>query len=304
MEIIAKRKITIKLTIIITTLFFTAMSILFTWIFLKEFQRGNSKSFLLIIFSIGTMILWFYLTKKYIHLSSKIIANRNSIKIRKAEHNWENLKSIKTSSHYELFGYKFEGTILIFDDNSHVPILDKFRTNTPELRHFINEVIIKKRKYSGIDSKKEIKYHQINESFNKFKGNPVLSFRGVMLWGLILFCTGLIILNPKKFPLLLFIIIGWFISNSLQMYYFEVSENYLLIKNHYFFWIKKVIELDSVKKIYIEEQRKQAIGLRIVSINFEIFFFRAGTLNDKTWLNLKNELNKRRIKVVNNIIPE
>ncbi len=90
--------------------------------------------------------------------------------------------------------------------------------------------------------------------------------------------------------------------SSWMMHYFEVSKNFFIAKNHYFFWIKKVYPLNEIKEIVFEQQYKQPNRLRIITKDFKTKFYLAGSLTDKTWLEMKKKLEEKNIEVRNECI--
>jgi hypothetical protein len=88
------------------------------------------------------------------------------------------------------------------------------------------------------------------------------------------------------------------------MYYFEVSDNYLVIRNHNFFWIKKVYKIDQLKEIVFETREKLPYCLRVITKDFKSNFYPAGTLRHDDWLSLKDKIETYHVKVRNECIPE
>ena len=112
--------------------------------------------------------------------------------------------------------------------------------------------------------------------------------------------------NP---PIALFVFLGvfstfWFILSSWMMHYFVVTNDFLIIKNHNFLWMTKIYPLSEVKEIVYETQEKQPNSMRVITKDFKNKLYRAGTLRDSTWLDMKKELERNKIKVRNECIFE
>ena len=127
-----------------------------------------------------------------------------------------------------------------------------------------------------------------------------------MLWGLIIFllisAANSGIKDPEKLIFFIPLCLFWFLLNAYSMNYFEVSKNFLVVKNHYFLWKKHVFRLSEIEEIVFEAQPKQANTLRVISSDFEASLYRAGTLRDSTWLEFKDDLEKKSIVVRNECI--
>ena len=94
----------------------------------------------------------------------------------------------------------------------------------------------------------------------------------------------------------------WFSFNAYCMHYFELSKNYFVVRNHYFWWVKDIYKNSEIEIIVYESQAKQPNNLRVITSNYRCKIYPAGTLNDKKWLNMKVELEKKNIKVRNECI--
>ena len=69
-----------------------------------------------------------------------------------------------------------------------------------------------------------------------------------------------------------------------------------------FFWKKKIFRLDNIEELVFETQPKQANMLRIITKDFKRKLYRGGTLKDSTWLELKDDVERKNIKVRNECI--
>ncbi|MNL67650.1 hypothetical protein D3C87_1922580 [compost metagenome] len=83
-----------------------------------------------------------------------------------------------------------------------------------------------------------------------------------------------------------------------MLYYFEVSKNFLVVKNHYYFWKKDIYHFSEIKEIVFEGvYGKRPKSLVIITLDFKTERYYAGSLTDKTWLKLKTELENKNIIV-------
>jgi hypothetical protein len=80
----------------------------------------------------------------------------------------------------------------------------------------------------------------------------------------------------------------WLLVTSL--YYFELDENSLIVKNHLLFWIKKKFERSDIVEICIEKSQKSAVGLRIRTRTGSNKLYEAATIWYPSWRKFKTEL--------------
>jgi hypothetical protein len=150
----------------------------------------------------------------------------------------------------------------------------------------------------------------IAEDFETFKGNALFSMRGLFMWSLIGFMVYCLVTGnyrqPKKEFTIATICFGafWFTFSSWQMDYFQLSEHFLLIRNHYFFWKQKAYRLTDIHEVIFETQGKLPNCLRVIKRDFKSRKYLAGTLTDDTWLALKERLESYGVTVRNECIPE
>jgi hypothetical protein len=128
-----------------------------------------------------------------------------------------------------------------------------------------------------------------------------------MPWGLVGFFAYMIIDHQVYYNLgfLAFFIvfaIFCFILFSYQLHYFEISDNYFLVRNHNLFWRKKVYHITDIKEIIFSTTGKNPNCLTIITKDFKKGFYPAATLWDKTWLALKDKLEAYSIEVRNECI--
>ena len=86
------------------------------------------------------------------------------------------------------------------------------------------------------------------------------------------------------------------------MHYFGLSDKYLVIRNHINPFIFRVYRLDDIREVVYETRDKWPNSLRVITKKFNSRLFGAGTLLDKTWLEMKVYLESKQIKVRNECI--
>ncbi|MEZ0004887.1 hypothetical protein ABH942_000230 [Flavobacterium sp. 28YEA47A] len=299
MEIVSKRHpYKFYFTLLLLNLGFLFFSIFF---FISEEVNAHAFGFIFI----GMALVCNYIFFKN---SPKIIVNEKGIQIGKKQYDWSDSLEIEiTGKGIGFLHFYYEATKILFKNQDVVCIYDVYYANSPEIKSFINQVVINK---SETFQFKKIRLEKKNLSFENlktFKGHPVFSFTGIMMWGLILFVIFVPSKNPKSQELVPILVVCafclfWLLLNSWMTHYFQISNKYFIVKNHYFFWIKKVYLLEDIREIVYDQQIRQPNALRIITKDFDNSRFLAGTLRDKHWLEMRAVLRNKKIKVRNECI--
>lgn len=264
-----------------------------------------------VLIAIVLFLLTLYFVKVYLKGSSTIILDQEKISIHRESFYWTDLSEIQITGKinlHTLFGIREEGTTLKFTTNDEpLYIIDSYYQNSAEIKSFI---YIHSKAFKNCQEKplSVSSTKVLNDFFVDFKGSAILSFRGMILWGFIIFMIYIFFFTPsplannERLALILFFSALWFCLNAYSMYYFSLSQKYFKIRNHYFLWVNKDFELDDIFEIIFESHPKQANRLRIITKEFKSSVYLAGSLSDEEWLELKVELEKQIIKVRNECI--
>lgn len=304
MEIVSKRHFyRFYVSLILVNLFIFGVASLFL---ITGIRNGNNVGPLVSLPFFALGIYSIYISIKF---SPKIVLNEKGILCKNKFHNWEDISNITLTGKRRLFlGSVAECAALSFNNLQTIIIFDMYYENSAEMKYFIQQVVIDKK--AGLDFRnKKINAANIEkELFIPFKGHPVFSFRGALMWGLILF----ILLMPFYLKRKLYwdishlFLIGfslfWFVLNASMMNYFEVSNKYFVVKNHFFFWKRIVYPLSDIHEIVYEQQGKMPNSLRVITTKFSTKLYPAGTLTSTTWLDMQDELVKKNIRVRNECI--
>ncbi|KFC20980.1 hypothetical protein [Epilithonimonas lactis] len=243
---------TIWFSVLFSAIFFAALASFLIYIFIKDWPLNNHKikTYLLPVFSFFTYYLGFSYVKNYYQKSRKIVVDKEKITIGPKVYFWKDVKRIILTGKkgFGFFSYQMEVSTLVFNDNQTLFIFDDMYSNSWEIKLFIKQIVVdKKESFEIINSR--IRSNEIeNENFQEFKGNPIFSFRGIMMWSLILCCIYVILLTDSKLSkfnqLKIYVpfSIFWFLLNVFSMNYFEKSKNFFVVKNHYFFLEKENLQ--------------------------------------------------------------
>jgi hypothetical protein len=273
-------------------------------VLLREFlnQRTSNylypKHYFLLVISILICFIIVYILYAYFKNAPRIKVNSHSITFNNEEFYWLDIEHIELvgKKRFPFLGnYYMEAASFSFKNGISKIIFDDMYSNTWEIKSFIKMVVIDKIEFSE-GSISPIDNGSLTFDFcDTFKGNQITSFRGICLWGFIGFFVfkALISRTPVNIEGLLFISgfsLLWFIAFSYQMHYFQVSDNYFIIRNHNFFWKKKVYNIDEINEVVFETQGKMPNCLRILTKDFKSKLYPAGTLRVNNWLDLKDKL--------------
>jgi hypothetical protein len=177
-------------------------------------------------------------------------------------------------------------------------------SNSKEIKNFINQVVTNKLPYSVNPNLKIQETDFFNETFVYFKGKQLLCIEGIIFW--LFFLFGLFFIGRS---LTVFNIAGliassifctiWVLIWIRRLYYFGVSDNYFIVKIANVVGFKKVYRLSDIREVVFELPYKMPVSLRIITNDFESKLYPAATLWSKKWIELKDELEKKNIKVRN-----
>lgn len=316
MNTIASKRHPVKFytLLIFIFLFLSAFGTLFLYASIDLLQRENpeTKNYFLPIFSLAFYFLAFSMVYVYRKNSPKITIDNHTITFGNERFYLKDIKRVILTGKMPfrlIIRFPMEGTALIFNDGTEKYFFDDLFSNSWEIKSFLEQTVIKKTEYIPTQIEKVDSDAIRLEQFETFKGIQIASFRGIMLWGLIGFFTFLLISKIKSAPtgfVIFFVVFGtfWFLFNSWLMHFFCISNDYFIVKNHNFVWLTRIYRIEEIKEIVYETQSKQPNSLRIITKDFRNKLYPAGTLRDKTWLEMKSRLEMKGVKVRNECISE
>lgn len=258
---------------------------------------------MMFVMSGACIFLAFYRVFRYYKNAPTITINEESISIGKCTYSWKDLEKIEMTGKrpFKFMGEQKESILLKFKGENEIYIFDDMYENSPEIKALIEKITNKNQP----DFKSEPKIiHNAPaplelQTFKYYKGNFFLGVNNIMIWAFILFFLIFFSIHralENMLPILIISGIG-FILNSFHMNYFGLSDDYLLIKNHTFFWTRRMYPLANIKEVVFEQKSKRPITLRIITSNFESKIYPACTLLNKNWKQFKEDLESKNINV-------
>ena len=262
------------------------------------------------IFSIACYAFAVYSLYRYIKNAPTITLDKDFINFNSQTFSIADIDKIELTGKRPFkyaINFPMEAATLQFKSGDIKYIFDDMYSNSWEIKSFLKQVVIDKKEFSQSNSSPIDKDAVSSDFYETFKGNQITSLRGISLWGLIGFFVYMVVNSkrPAHIGGVLFVVgfsLFWFLAFSYQMHYFQVSDNYFLIRNHNLFWRKKVYNISDIKEIVFETQGKMPNCLRIITKDFRNKLYPAGTLRDKNWLALKDKFESYNIKVRNECV--
>ncbi|MFQ3238320.1 MAG: hypothetical protein ACI9NI_000598 [Olleya marilimosa] len=301
-------------TIVFGFLFLFALGSFTIFIGLENEASDQSKHKHVVLPIMGSIVclLAIWMVYSYWKNSPKIIIDKTNVKIGNETFRLNSIKDVILTGKMPfrfIINFPMEGTAILFDNGREKILFDDMYSNSYEVKSFLEQVIINKQEFKTNTIKKINKNELRFENTEKFIGNQFTSLRGISLWGLIGFFTILIIGKETSMKLggvIFFSLLGafWFLLHYWLMHYFELTRKFLIVRNHIFIWKMKIYDLSDIKEVVFETQGNQPNCMRIITNNFKNKLYPAGTLRNKTWLEMKKRLETRGVKVRNECIYE
>ncbi len=299
-------------SIIAGTLFFIALATGLLFIYNESAATGQlkPKEKLMPIFSVACYAFAGYSIYRYIKNAPQITLDSDFIIFNKKIYSLIDIKKIELTGKRPFkfaIDFPMEAATLTFINGETKYIFDDMYSNSWELKSFLKQVVIDKKDFVESSNSKIDKEAVASDIYDIFKGNQFTSLRGITLWSLIGFFAYMTLNNkrPNTVGLTVFVLVFstfWFFVHSYLMHFFQVSENFFVVRNHNFIWMKKAYKFADIKEIVFETQGKMPNCLRVITNDFKSKLYPAGTLSDQNWFALKDKLESYKIKVRNECI--
>lgn len=316
MKITTRRHVLFYIGLTFSTLFFIGVGTLVTYFNFDNLTSGHSlttKEQLTPVLGIVFLAMGFYTLFSYYKNAPLISLDSKEISFGTEVYQLKDIEEIlltgKVPFKY-IINFPMEGMYFRFKNGKQKFFYDEMYSNSWLLKSFLEQVVIKKEEYKEISSERidsnAIRYEKIEE----FKGNQFLSLQGILLWGAIGFFIFLLFFGPQKQPQIeVATVFGamslfFFLLQSYMMHYFGLTKDYFIVYNHNFIWKQKIFRLNDIKEIVFESRPRMPYSLRIITKDFKNKLYPAGTLRDKTWLELKERFEQLGIEVRNECIYE
>ena len=305
-EIISKRSLTkfYLAFVSIASLFFVLglVAVLF-------YTEALSKTGTIIMTLVGALYVFmaFYIVFGYYKNAPKIKISKDIIVFDDSEtYYWKDLEKIEMTGKHRftfLLWYSKECVSLKFKGRNERFLFDDMYANSPEMKVFIQQIAVSKNPLDSVqkfNDEKDI----ATEPVIYYKGYQLLCFDGIFYWafllpGLFFLTQSWITFNIGGMSGYSIFIALWVLIWQRRLHYFGVSDDYLIVKMNNIFWQKKIYRLSDIKEVVFELPYKKPVCLRVITNTFESKLYSAATLSSKTWMQLKDDLDKKGVNVRN-----
>lgn len=313
MTIISKRHpLKFYLLVCFGSLFILALGIFIIHMSILEFEVETPEPKVYILPVLGVILVGFAVAMPWVYFKNapQITIDKHSITFGKERISFTQIDDIAITGKMPfkfIFSFPMEGSAILLKNGTEKFLYDDFYINSATMKLFLQQVVLDKKEFTPLTISKVNPDAIRFEEEEHFKGNALLSFRGLTLWGMIGFLVFISMkkantMNHENILTTLGIGLMWFFLHSWFMYYFGVTQNYLVIRNHNYFWKVILYRLDDVLEVVFESHGRQPNGMRVITKDFKHKFYLAGTLSDKTWLSMKRRLESKGIRVRNESI--
>ena len=266
---------------------------------------NSSAAFVGLIILVLTAFL-FYVVAKVIYFVT-IDTDTISIKgvFKKKQISYSEIKSINLFSIENLYlstGSMTIGIRIELENDKKFIIADPFYSNIDKLKLALSENFKEKIMPYYTQKAERLSQTDFEDDFEKYAGNPITSFNGILFIGVILMLLLIPInnrqnLQPAHFflitPIIMFYLgLGW------QLNYFLISNKRLIVKNHFLFWTNREFDIRNIIVVNFEHPHKRSMALRITTKDFKSKMFSAGSLRDRHWIQIKEKLERSGITTI------
>jgi len=185
---------------------------------------------------------------------------------------------------------RVSGTLFMLNDFDKIFIAERYYSNYSELKdalkaNFANLVIAG----NAVKNVQDSFISSYSNTAEKFSGNALFTFNTMFL---IMFSVGLFStpylaktgnINVAFFFLFFVISVIFFLLSGMQMNYFIIMNNRLVIKNHFWPWRNIEYDINDIEQVIAESNWRVSNDLRINFKSNPTKTYGAGSLRDKTW---------------------
>lgn len=270
-------------------------------------ESGKKEIGILAIFFLSLFL--FYTTSRW---ANKVTIDGQTIIVRgllkKRIINYAEIASINLFSFENFYwstatGSKTIATRINLGNGDKIVIADPFYKNIGEIKTALDENFKDKIEPLRNPGSKTTSNNTVIESeFERFSGNPYTSFNGIMVFGWTIFILSLpVFIKRPVVPAHLFLLfptIFLLLGFGYQLNYFLVSNQRVIVKNHFLFWINKKYDIGNIVAADFETPYRRSQALRITTRDFKSKVYCAGSLRDRHWKALRKRLTELHVHFV------
>jgi hypothetical protein len=285
----------------------------------RALSKSDNASFLLLVFGLVFLAMTVLIVRHYAKILNTIEVALDGIEItglinRKCI-SWNEVQAFnltgKEPERFMFTSLPMEAITILNKNGTKEIAFGKYYSNFDRLRtafHFINLKIEKNEKITSdcfIEVAREKPLISNLTDLRKFGGNHLLTFNGLIAYGSIVFALWLIMFANNNMPILAGLIVLSILLlfgpglYGYQLHYFKLNEEFLVVRNHLWFWQNDAYMIKDIREIVFEEPHKMSTSLRVITNNYESKLYPAGSIRQKSWRKLSEEISAYGVKVRN-----
>lgn len=264
-------------------------------------------SLFLVTLGVSSISLSAYFLWKFPRYAPNIVLDDSAFYFGLEQYKWAEISNISFDQEleFQLFTkVTMIGSYIEFIDGSSRFILNEMYSNSAQLNyHFGRKLIDKEQGSIRVPRNSEITpVHKTKARI--YKGDPIFSLRGILLWATLVLILIFVLTEKLSIEEMIPWMIGWaglLILFSWTMYYAELSEDFLVLKNHTRIWKSRTFRTSDIKEVVFERHIRLGHRVHIVTKDHRTKVVPASTLTESTWRNLQAHLEELDIPVKDKI---
>jgi len=230
---------------------------------------------------------------------------------------WTEIEQIQlTGKQFQKFLFvsmPIEATTIQLNDNSEIYLWVDYYRNKSDLRVILdraNNILLDNKQFERLDfniDRPNFVVQYVNENDAKeFNGNHLFTFNGLLFYGWVIFIGFMVSTKPQVFLTNYGAIISISFATlvltgmlSYQMHYFQITSQFLIVKNTIWFWRNDTYLLSEIREIVIENPHRLSTSVRVITNDYRDKLYPAGSLRYKNWKELIRQFRTDNIKLRN-----
>ena len=211
---------------------------------------------------------------------------------------WEDVKEIKPID-VSATGIGGDGSTIRLADGSSLFISAANYSNMQSIRQSLQDRISKQKAGVADPILPVTRPAILVDTLVVYAGNPWLSVNTITFFLSSIPVITALILSGSEGYIFLSITVVAFLYYGWRMFYFQLSGDSIIIRNHYWVWYRKNYLIEDINTCILEPKTKgTSSALRIICRDFSSKSYKAGSLREKHWQALLDEIKLLKIKTI------
>ncbi|MDF2187835.1 PH domain-containing protein [Paraflavitalea sp. CAU 1676] len=277
----------------------------------------EAKVYFLVILLLGLFIaMWYATLVKWPAITIDTAGIRFRLFFRTRSYSWNEISKIQLTGKRK---YKFlhivvpaEAVTIRLHDGREIPIWESNYRNMPALRLVLQRAAallklpdnsMKNLDFSKVEKEAGVSDMEVGTG-KLYKGNYLLSGAMIAIYAFIVLIFILDRMLFSEFKKQIWVsLLNWTIlvvvcwPMTIQLYYFEITNHYLVVRHHLFWWHKKNYAIGDIMELVVEAPGKRSNSLRIITNDFKTRIYTADSIRAKDWPEFIEDLRARGLTV-------